>query len=316
MVNQAGSWLWVACALISARIGSPSRSASERRVRTSAAAPSALAEELAAVIVPSGRKAGPQARDLLGRDLERVLVLGHHPVAALARYRHRRDLGGEGAALDRRPGPGQRLLGVGVLIGAAELIGLRRGLAEIAHGAATLIGVLEPVEQHVVEDAIVADAVAGTRLGQQVGRVGHRLHAAGQDDVGRAGQDQVVGQHGGLHARAAHLVDGGGAGGVGQAGAARGLAGGGLALAGGQDAAHQHLVDALRRQGGAIECGADRVRAQSGGGKAGQLPLKAAEGRSRGGDDDDGIEVGHEGHSAGLRRAPIGRRSLDDEHHD
>ena len=116
-----------------------------------------------------------------------------------------------------------------------------------------------------VEDAVVADAVAGARLGQQVGRVGHRLHAAGQDDVGRAGQDQVVGQHGGLHARAADLVDGGGAGGVGQAGAARGLAGGRLALAGGQDAAHQHLVDALRRQAGAVERGADRVRAQSAG---------------------------------------------------
>jgi hypothetical protein len=48
----------VACALISARIGRPSRSASERRVNTSAAAPSAFADALAAVIVPLGRNAG------------------------------------------------------------------------------------------------------------------------------------------------------------------------------------------------------------------------------------------------------------------
>ena len=69
VVNQAGSWLWVACALISARIGRPSRSASERRVRTSAAAPSALAEELAAVIVPSGRKAGRRPGIFSGETL-------------------------------------------------------------------------------------------------------------------------------------------------------------------------------------------------------------------------------------------------------
>ena len=101
-------------------------------------------------------------------------------------------------------------------------------------------------------------------------------------------------QHGGLHARAADLVDGGGAGGVGQAGAAGGLAGGRLALAGGQDAAHQHLVDTLGRQGGTVERGADRVRAQSGGGNAGELALEAAERRARGGDDDDRIGDGHE----------------------
>ena len=165
---------------------------------------------------------------------------------------------------------------------------------KVAHGAAAFVGVLEPVEQHVVEHAIMADAVAGARLGQQVRGVGHRLHAARQDDVGGARQDQVVRQHGRLHARAADLVDGGGAGGVGQAGTARGLAGGRLALAGGQDAAHQHLVDALGRQGGSVERGADRVGAKGGSGNAGKLALEAAERRARGGDDDDRIGDGHE----------------------
>ena len=58
VVNQAGSCEWVEWPLISAKIGRPSRSAMERRVSTRAAAPSAFAEELAAVIVPSCRNAG------------------------------------------------------------------------------------------------------------------------------------------------------------------------------------------------------------------------------------------------------------------
>src|SRR6202035_5865186 len=69
VVNQAGSCEWVACALISARIGRPSRSARERRVRINAAAPSALAHELAAVIVPSARKAGFSAAIFSGETL-------------------------------------------------------------------------------------------------------------------------------------------------------------------------------------------------------------------------------------------------------
>ena len=48
----------VACPLISARIGKPSRSARDRRNRISAAAPSALAEALAAGKVPSTWNAG------------------------------------------------------------------------------------------------------------------------------------------------------------------------------------------------------------------------------------------------------------------
>ncbi|MNC87457.1 hypothetical protein D3C83_31850 [compost metagenome] len=35
---------------------------------------------------------------------------------------------------------------------------------------------------HRVHDFAVADAVAGARAGQQVGAVGHGLHAAGDDD--------------------------------------------------------------------------------------------------------------------------------------
>jgi hypothetical protein len=42
----------------------------------------------------------------------------------------------------------------------------------------------------VVEKPIVADAIAVARLRQEIGRVRHRLHAAGDDDAGGASEDQ------------------------------------------------------------------------------------------------------------------------------
>src|ERR1700723_3610828 len=113
VVNHCGSWLWVAWPLISARDGSPSRSASERFARISAAAPSALAEEAAGGIVPPGRNAGFKP-GILAR-------------AGLFLHRNRRDLGLERAAFDRLARAGQRFHGVGILIGAGERIGFRGG---------------------------------------------------------------------------------------------------------------------------------------------------------------------------------------------
>ena len=80
--------------------------------------------------------------------------------------------------------------------------------------------------------ALVAHAVAGPGLGQQVRRVGHGLHAAGDDDVGLAGLDLEVGQVDGVEARQADLVDRGGRHDQRDAGLHRGLAGGHLAGAG------------------------------------------------------------------------------------
>ena len=53
----------------------PSLSATLWRVSTSAAAPSLIDEEFAAVIVPSLANAGLQLRDLLGIALGRLLVV-------------------------------------------------------------------------------------------------------------------------------------------------------------------------------------------------------------------------------------------------
>ena len=228
-----------------------------------------------------------------------MLVGVDQALAALARHRDRDDLVGKRAALDRRARARQRLRGVGVLVGAGEAVMRGGGLAEIAHRASRFVRIFQAVEHHVVEDAVVADAVAGARLGQQVRRVGHRLHAAGNDHVGRAGAQQVVRQHRRLHARAADLVDRGRADRVGQAGPAHRLPCGRLALAGGQHAAHQHFVDAFRRQVGALQRGADDVRAQCRRGYGRQVAQETAQRRAHGGDDDNGIGFGHGRNSGG-----------------
>jgi hypothetical protein len=98
----------------------------------------------------------------------------------------------------------------------------------------------------------MADTGAAPVLAEQVRRVRHAFHAAGDDHVHAAGRERVMGEDGGLHAAAAHLVDGGRLDVEWQARADAGLAGGRLAKARGQDAAHEDLLDALGIDAGAL----------------------------------------------------------------
>jgi hypothetical protein len=88
-------------------------------------------------------------------------------------------------------GPGGEL----VLLVARDALGL---LAAVRLGGGAHGHVVELVPQavvhHRVDDLLVADAVAAPGTGEQVGGVGHGLHAAGDDDVGLAGLDHQVGQ--------------------------------------------------------------------------------------------------------------------------
>jgi hypothetical protein len=95
-----------------------------------------------------------------------------------------------------------------------------------------------------VNDLLVAQAVTVPGLGQQVGRLGHALHAAGHKDGPHAGAEGVRGLHDALEPRAADLVHGDGAGGLREAGVDGGLPRRGLALAGLEDVAHEHIGDA------------------------------------------------------------------------
>ena len=104
---------------------------------------------------------------------------------------------------------------------------------------------------------------------------------------GRAERDLVEGDHRGLHAGAAHLVDGGRGHLFAEARGEARLAGGGLALACGQDAAHHAFLD-----GGRGECRVANRRGEGGpakdGGRGfGEGALEAPDGRSCGACNED-----------------------------
>ncbi len=139
----------------------------------------------------------------------------------------------------------------------------------------------------------MANAGAAPVLGHQVGGVGHALHPPGDDHVGGAGGQGVVGQDGGLHAGAAHLVDGDRLHGIGQARAQGGLAGWRLAEAGGEHAAHDDLFHRLGVQARPFHGGPHGGRAKIGGLGGRQHPLETTHGRTGVGGDDDGISGGH-----------------------
>jgi len=130
----------------------------------------------------------------------------------------------------------------------------------------------------VVEDLLVAVAVAAARLRQHVRRVGHGFHAAGHHHGGVARDQLVVGHHRGLHARAAHLVHRGGGRGIVEPRLERRLARGGLALPGWEHAAHDEVVDFLRADACLLEGGLDGHGAELVGGERVELALHGADG--------------------------------------
>jgi hypothetical protein len=234
------------------RFGSPGAAS------TSAAAPSEIDEELAAVTVPPSRKAGFSCGIFSGRALPGCSSVAMRTSRPCGIYGHGRDLGDEGAAFDRRERVGQGAERVVVLLLPGELERLGAILGEGAHQAALVIGVLQPVEEHVVVGLLMSDPRAAAHGRQQVGRVRHAFHAAGDDHVGLPEGKAVPGDHRRLHPRAAHLVERGRGHVFAQPGEKPRLARGGLTLTGGQNAAHQDLVDIGGAGLRALERGGDR----------------------------------------------------------
>jgi hypothetical protein len=188
-------------------------------------------------------------------------------------------------------GPAHRFGGVGVLAlpGDAELG--RRQVGKVAHQLA-FVGILQAIQEHVVEGLAVAQAVAAAGAGQHVGGVGHGLHAAGQTHVAAAGQQHVMDEHGGLHARAAHLGQGGGRHRVRQAGADDRLAGRRLLDAGHQTAAEDGFVHLPAQLAEAAEGATDGGAGQLWGVEGGKAALEGADGGATGCYDHDGISHG------------------------
>ena len=143
-----------------------------------------------------------------------------------------------------------------------ELVGDLAGLLEHLLAAER---VAQAVVDHRVDRLGVAHAEAEARLLEQVRRVAHRLHAAGDADVEVAGADRGVEDPGRAHAGRADLVDRLRGDLLRDAGLDLRLARGDLALAGLQDLAHDDVLDLLGGDVGALERGLDREPAELGG---------------------------------------------------
>ena len=122
--------------------------------------------------------------------------------------------------------------------------------------------------------------------------MGHRLHAAGDDDLELAGADELVGQRDGVEAGQADLVDRQRGDVHRDAALDGGLARRDLARAGLDDVAHDHVVDLVGRDAGALERGLDGDPAEVRGGEVLERAEQPAH-RGAGSSDDDGRTGAH-----------------------
>ena len=82
-------------------------------------------------------------------------------------------------------------------------------VAAVGQGAHGLVGerVPQAVVGHVVDDRHVAVLVAGPGVGQQVRSLGHRFHAAGDDNLAFTRPDQLISKRYRIEPGQTHLVD-------------------------------------------------------------------------------------------------------------
>ncbi len=197
------------CAPISASHSRPSSSALALLITTTAAAPSEICEAEPAVIVPSLLNAGRSLPSDSAVVSPRTPSSAETTIGSPLRCGivDRDDLVVEDAVL---PGLGGLLVRGGgelVLLLAGQLHAL--GVDLLGQPAHRLLGdlVVEGVVRHRVDQLHVAELEALARLRQEVRGVGHRLHAAGDDDLALAGADQLVGHRDRVQAGEADLVD-------------------------------------------------------------------------------------------------------------
>ena len=208
-------------------------------------------EALAAVMVPSFEKAGFSDGELGRVALRRTLVELHEErVALLLRDAHRLDLGVEEALLLRGERAAEALLRELVLRLARELVLRGAQVAAVAH-VDVAVRIPEAVVDHPVDERAVAHAVARSAPGRGSRGRSTSTPCRPATTIGVAERDRLGAEDDGLQARAAHLADGGGRDGVGDAGVDRRLPGGRLADAGREHVAHEHLPDRVRGELGA-----------------------------------------------------------------
>ena len=139
----------------------------------------------------------------------------------------------------------------------------------------------------------MADPRAGPVLGHQIGRVGHALHSASDDHVGRPCSQGIMGHDRGLHPRPAHLIDSRGLDGFRESPAQPGLSRRGLAQAARQHTTHDDLIGILWVQARTLDGCPNRCGTEFGGFDRGKHPLKSAHRCAGIGGNDDRVRRVH-----------------------
>ena len=238
------------------------------------------------------RESGAEGGDLVGHAAAGRFIGVDDDVALAALDRDRRDFVLEPAAIDRCLGAAQRRQREIVHVLAGELVFVGGALRKAAHRAAFLIGIFEPVEEHMIVGGVMADARAAAMLLEQIGRVGHRFHAARDDQIGIARRERFGTHDHRLHARSADFVNRCRLDRFGQPGLDRSLARRGLAKPGGKHAAHVDAVDIAAVDASALDRCPNCGGAEVSGGGLGQAALHRAH-RGAGGRKDDDRVGGH-----------------------
>ena len=177
----------------------PRRSAARSEPTTRQAAPSLICDALPAVTEPPSRKAGLQRASFSSVVSRRTpssastsTVSPRRPFDGRGLDRH--DLAGERARVLRRGGAPVRLDRERVLVGARDLVALGHVLGRLAHALGRVAlrhaRVDEAPADRRVGDLRRAAREAALGLELDHGRAGHRLDAAGEQQVGVAGADR------------------------------------------------------------------------------------------------------------------------------
>src|SRR5579859_293030 len=203
------------------------------------------------------------------------------------------DLRFEAALFDRGDGFAVGVDGELVLLLASDAVLFGDVLAGDPH-VVVVVDIPEAVVDHGVDDLRVTETVSLARLREKIGSVGHGFHAAGHDDGTVSGLHRLRGESDRFQSRAADLVDCHGTCRGRESSEDCGLARGILAESGGDDVAHDALVDLRGIDAGALDGFAHHDGSELRSPEIGEASLEFSNWSAAAGDDDDIVKRGHE----------------------
>mmetsp|Transcript_25459 Transcript_25459/g.75249 ORF Transcript_25459/g.75249 Transcript_25459/m.75249 type:complete len:571 (-) Transcript_25459:525-2237(-) len=227
-------------------------------------------------------KHGAQPRQLRQVHLGGPVICGND---ASVWKRHRHHLPSRVAYGGCRIGACVALRRVRVLVGPAEAVLRCAHLCACAH-VHLAVRIPQPVLDQPVHHLAMPHAQPLAAGRHVVRYVAHRLHAPGDDDVGGARADRLVGQHDRLKAARTHLVDDCARDRVGQPRGQHRLRGRRLPEIGAAHVPHEHLVHVRRLHTGALYRGPHGDAAQLRRRERRERALEAAERRAHRRNDD------------------------------